>query len=97
MKNLKFHYVQELPGDRKDYWLEFEKGTTVLDIINFALSKKKKIGYVWVWQDMGPILQLEYFKGRVLFDQLSDNIKNAEIKRAGVVIGGIKMDYAVEL
>lgn len=97
MKNLKFHYVQELPGDRKDYWLEFEKGTTVLDIINFALSKKKKIGYVWVEQDKGQIIQLEYFQGRVIFDQLSDNIKNAEIKRARVVIGGIKMDYELKV
>ena len=97
MKNLKFHYVQELPGDRKDYWLEFEKGTTVLDIINFALSKKKKIGYVWVEQDKEPIIQLEYFQGRVIFDQLSDNIKNAEIKRARVVIGGIKMDYEIKV
>lgn len=97
MKNLKFHYSRKLPGDRKDYWLEFEEGTTVLDIIDFALFRKKKIGHVWVEQDKGPIIQLEYFRGRVIFDQLSDNIKNAGIKRARVVIGGIKMDYELKV
>ena len=96
MKNLKFHYNREIPAFRKDYSIEYENGTTVQDIIDFALSEKKKSGYIWV-EGNDPISQLEYSHGKVIYDGIPNNIKTMEIWYGRALSKGIRMDYELKV
>lgn len=96
MKKLKLHFSQEILAYRKDYSIEYENGTTVQDIIDFALSENKKLGYIWV-EGNDPISQLEYSHGEVIYDGIPNDIKTMKIWYGRALGEGIRMDYELKV
>ena len=87
MKNIKLNFLRGPFGDEtSNYSLEFEKGTAVQALIDFALSQTREWGSIWI-NGRKYSCKLEYKYGKVISDNIPPDIKLQKI-RSGFCNGG---------
>lgn len=80
MKSIKLEFLRGLFGDEtSNYSLKFEKGTTVQDVIDFALSQTREWGSIWINGEKSRC-KLEYKCEKVTSDNISPDLKSRKIK-----------------
>lgn len=93
MKSIELVYMRGPFGDEtSNYDLKFEKGTTVQDVIDFALSRKKEWGTIWI-SGKKSRYKMEYRSGKTILDEIPDTIKSKRIERGFANGGWSLMSY----
>lgn len=77
------------------YDVQIEKGTTVQDVIDFALNKKEKWGEIEVYDEHSFLHSLDYVHGVIKKDAIPTNIKSRLIKDITAYGGWSHMDYSI--
>ena len=101
MKDIKLIHRAGPFGDETSlYVIDFESGTTVQDLIDFALAKKRDWGDIDIRNDISrtkPIYRLTYRYGKIESDNIPENIKQARIRRGSANGGWTFMAYMIEV
>lgn len=82
------------------YSVDFPKGATVSDLIDFALSNTREWGRINIKPDILKILstyRLEYRYGVTISDTIPPSIKYSPIKKVSAHGGWTMMDYNIEI
>lgn len=102
MKDIKLYHKAGPFGDETSlYDMEFEEGTTVQDLIDFALSKKQEWGYIRTSGDSLRRLSYshvtEYRYGKIIGNNIPNNICQKKVRKGFASGGWTRMDYTVEI
>lgn len=97
MKNIKLEFLRGPFGDEtSNYSLKFEKGTTVQDVIDFALSQTREWGSIWVIDGKSRV-KMEYKYGKIFSDNISDSLKTKKVKKGFANGGWSLMSYDLDV